>query len=345
MSKKANIIIHGVGGAGINISNEIDQKYDYDNLANLQIYTIDSTDKTVQAYPNLSETFYKIESEKRRNRGLDGSGGERRNPNLIREYAANVKNYLDEFGLAEPNVSNFHIVIHSGSGGTGSTAGALLIQELLQAGNVVVPIVIGDTSSLLFCNNTIKTIESLENIANKNKVAMPIVFYNNTINGVSNRDTEKKVNEKVVTLMYLLGSVLSGKIRNIDNEDIRKFLQPSLFQSIRVNSGIYELGIKIGELDVPDAFLVRSISAEDIEEPVTIKNPVLQSKVGYIIDDNIRSLFDKLPIHLFLRNDSIFEIFEELERTYEELEEKTRQRRKTLRSSRNAQEDDTGLVL
>ena len=220
-----------------------------------------------------------------------------------------------------------------------------MIQELLQAGNVVIPTAVGDTSSLLFCNNTIKTIESLENIANKNKVAMPIVFYNNTINGISNRDTEKEVNEKVVTLMYLLGSVLSGKIKNIDNEDIRKFLQPSLFQSIRVNNGIYELGIKIGELDIPDAFLVRSISAEDVEKPVTIKNPVLQSKIGYIIDDNIISLFDKLPIHLFLRNDSIFEIFEELERTYEELEEKTRQRRKTLRSSRNAQEDDTGLVL
>ena len=345
MDKKANIILHAVGGAGINISNEILEKYDFDNLANLEIYSLDSTDKTVQAYPDLEETFYLIRSEKRRNRGLDGSGGERKNPALVKEYAANVKNYLDEFNLAEPKVENFHIVIHSGSGGTGSTAGALLIQELIQAGNVVIPVTIVDNSSLLFTNNSIKTIESLENIANKNKVAMPIVVYNNTIDGVTNRSTEKEINEKVITLMYLLGTALSGKIRNIDNEDMRKFLQPSLFKSIRVNNGIYELAVKIGELNITDAFLVRTLTTEDNEEDVVIKNPVLQAKTGFIIDNGLRNLFDKLPIHLFLRNESIFQLFEELEKIYEELEQKTKQKRRTLRSSRNSEEDDTGLVL
>ena len=345
MERKANIILHGVGGAGINIANEILEKYDFDNLANLEIYTIDSTDKTVQAYPDLEESFYQIKSEKRRNRGLDGSGGERKNPQLVKEYAANIKNYLDEFNLSDSNVNNFHIIIHSGSGGTGSTAGALLTQELIQSGNVVIPIIIGDVSSLLFTNNTIKTIESLESIATKNKIAMPVIFYNNTIAGVTNRTTEQEINEKVTTFMYLIGSALSGAVRNIDNEDMRKFLQPSLFRSIRVNNGIYELGVKIGELNIDDAFLVRSITSEDNEEDIVIKNPVLQAKTGYIIDDNIKNVFDKLPIHLFLRNDSIFKIFEELEETYEKLEQATKQRRRSLRSSRNSEEDDTGLVL
>jgi len=345
MNKKANIILHAVGGAGINIASAIVEKYDFDNLANLEIYSLDSTDKTVQAYPDLEETFYLIRSEKRRNRGLDGSGGERKNPALVKEYAANVKNYLDEFGLAEPKVENFHIVIHSGSGGTGSTAGALLIQELIQAGNVVIPVTVVDNSSLLFTNNSIKTIESLENIANKNKIAMPLIVYNNTIDGVTNRGTEKQINEKVVTLMYLLGTALSGKIRNIDNEDMRKFLQPSLFKSIRVNNGVYELAVKIGELDIEDAFLVRTLTTENEEDDVVITSPVLQAKTGFIIDNELEGLFDKLPIHLFLRNDSIFQLFENLEKVYEELEQKTKQKRKTLRSSRNSEEDDTGLVL
>jgi len=344
MEKKANIILHGVGGAGINIANTIVEEYDFGLLANLEVYVLDSTDKTVQAYEDLEETFYLIKSERRSNKGLDGSGGERKNPALVKEYAANVKKYLDEFDLVTPKVDNFHIVIHSGSGGTGSTAGALLIQELIQAGNVVLPIVIGDTSSLLFTNNTIKTVESLENIANKNKISMPIVYYTNTLNSVTNRTTEREINKKVVTLMFLIGSLLSGKIRNIDNEDIRKFLQPSLFSSIRVNNGIYELAVQVGELNVDDAFLVRTLTAEKNED-VSIVNPVLQAKTGYIIDEDVEAIFDDLPIHLFLRNDSIFQIFEYLEKTYEELENKTKQRRRTLKSSRNSDEDDTGLVL
>ena len=345
MEKKANIILHAVGGAGINIANEIANRYDYDNLANLEIYSIDSTDKTIQAYPDLEKDFFLIKSEKRRSNGIDGSGGERNNPELIKEYSKNVKEYLDEFNIAEPKVENFHIVLHSASGGTGSTAGVLLAQELIQTGNVVVPIVIGDNGSLLFTNNTIKTIESLENISNRNKVATPIVFYNNTKDGVTNRTTEKEVNEKVITFMYLLGATLSGSIRNIDNEDMRKFLQPSLFKSIRVSNGIYELAVKIGELDVSDAFLVRSLTTDDNEEDVVIKNPVLQSKTGYILDDNIKDLFEKLPIHLFLRNESIYDLFDHLEEVYDDLEQKTKQRRKTLRSSRNSEEDDTGLTL
>jgi len=345
MERKANIILHAVGGAGINIANDIVNKYDYENLANLEVYSFDSTDKTVQAYADLEETFYKAVSSKRRSMGIDGSGGERKSPALVKEYSINVKNYLDEFNLAEPKVENFHIVIHSGSGGTGSTAGALLTQELLQAGNIVMPIIIGDTSSLLFTNNTIKTIESLENIATRNKIALPLVYFNNTVNGISNRDTEADINNKVVTLMFLVGSMLSGKIRNIDNEDIRKFLQPTLFSSIRVNSGIYEVGVKVGKLDIEDAFLVRTLTTENADEPVEILSKTLQNKTGYIIDEEIYSLFDNLPIHMFLRNDSIYNIFEELEQTYEEQEQQTRQKRRSIRSSRNSEEDDSGLVL
>lgn len=345
MERKATIILHAVGGAGINIANDIIGKYDYDNLANLEVYSFDSTDKTVQAYKDLEETFYQATSSKRRSMGIDGSGGERKSPELVKEYAKNIKSYLDEFNLAEPKVENFHIVIHSGSGGTGSTAGALLTQELLQAGNIVLPIVIGDSSSLLFTNNTIKTIESLENISNKNRIALPLVYYTNTVEGISNRNTEADINDKVVTLMFLLGSMLSGKIRNIDNEDIRKFLQPTLFSSIKVSSGVYELGVKVGKLDIKDAFLTRTLTTENAEEPVEIVHPTLQSKTGYIIDEEIYSLFDNLPISLFLRNDSIFDTFENLERIYEELETKTKQRRKSLRSSRNSDEDDSGLVL
>jgi len=342
---KSTITLHAVGGAGINISAEILKNYDFDNLANLEVLSIDSTDKTVQDYADLKENFFRIESEKRTSRGIDGSGGERKSPELIKQYAAAVKRYMDEFELHKNNVNEFHVVIFSGSGGTGSTVGPLLIQELLQTNNVVLPIVIGDNSSLLFCNNTMKTLETLENLSSRNRVALPAIIYNNTIDGKTNRQTEKAINEKVGILSYLLGTTLSGKIRNIDNEDMRKFLQPTLFTSLYVKPGLYELSIKRHQLDAEDAFLVRTITADDVEEDVEINTAVLQAKTGYIIDSNIRELFDDLPINIFIRSESIYDIFEELEKEYDKLEQATKVKRRTLRSSRNSDEDETGLVI
>ena len=343
-SKKSNIIVHAVGGAGINVAATIYENY-MDILANIEFLAIDSTDKTVQDYDFLQDTFFRIESEKRRGRGIDGSGGERKSPELLKQYAKAVKKYVDSFELNDPKVDEFNIVIFSGSGGTGSTVGPLLIQELVQTGHVVIPVMVGDNSSLLFCNNTLKTIETLENIAVRNRVALPFVYYNNTIDGKTNKSTESVVNEKVSTLMVLLGTLLSGTIRNIDNEDVRKFLQPTLFESIDVKPGIYELAIKRFELDVEDAILVRTLTADDVEDDVEINVPVLQAKTGYIIDKDIRELYEDLPINLYLRSESVYDIIDELNDTYDKLEESTKVRRRKLTSSRNSSEDDTGLII
>ena len=76
MANIGNLIIHGVGGAGINIGADILMALEeYENISNVEMFSIDSTDKTIQKHSDLEETFLKIELETRRSRGLDGSGG------------------------------------------------------------------------------------------------------------------------------------------------------------------------------------------------------------------------------------------------------------------------------
>jgi len=345
---KGKLIIHGVGGAGINISADILKALeDSEDIAELEFYTIDSTDKTIQRHPELQETFYKIKLEKRRNQGLDGSGGERKNKELVKHYASNVKGYIDEFGFGSPKVNEFHLVIFSGSGGTGSVAGVLLLQELLQSGNIVVPIIIGDASNMLFITNTLNTLNSIENIARKNKAAIPAVFYNNTENNVTNRATEEKVNEKVINMTYILAAMLGGEIQNIDLQDMRNFLQPSLYKTIQVQNGAYELAIKRKVLDIEDAIIARTLTAEDVEDDIDIKVSLLHNKVGNILSPEIRKAFENdLPLYVFLRTNHLFEIVEELEEEYEKLEEASKRKRKQFRSNvANIEDDDTGLVL
>jgi len=111
MDLRSNIILHGVGGAGINIAKDVIDNYEFELLANLSVSCIDSTDKTVQSYPELVEEFFRIESSKRRDRGLDGSGGERKSPELLKQYAEAVKAYIY-------NVSDIKGKIQAQFGGT-----------------------------------------------------------------------------------------------------------------------------------------------------------------------------------------------------------------------------------
>ena len=345
---KGKLIIHGVGGAGINISADIlDALYDSNDIAELEYYTMDSTDKTIQRHEELMDNFYRITLEKRRNQGLDGSGGERKNKELVKHYQTAVKGYMDEFGFANPKVNEFHLVIFSGSGGTGSVAGVLLYQELLQTGNVVIPVVVGDASNMLFITNTINTLNSLENITRKNKSASPVVFYSNTENGITNRETEEKVNKKVINVTYILASMLGGEIQNIDLQDMRNFLRPSNYKTINVQPGIYELAIKRKILDVEDAIIARTITAENVEEDINVTVPLLSNKVGNILSEEIYNAFkEDLPMYVFLRTNSIFETIDELEKEYERLEQETKKKRRQLRTNVvNEEDDDTGLCL
>ncbi len=343
---EGKLIIHGVGGAGINIASDVLRGLEnYNEISDIEIYTLDSTDKTIQKHPELEETFMKITSGKRSGTQIDGAAGERKNTELVKIYSENVKNYMDEFEFTKPNTNEFHVVIFSGSGGTGSVAGPLLIQELIQTGNIVYPIVIGDASNLLFITNTINTLSTIERIATKNKVAIPFTFYNNTINGVTNMQTEKEINNRVIKMLYLISIGISGNIQNIDLQDMRNFMQPSLYKTIRVQNGAYGLHVVRKTLDVEDAIIARTVTTEEFD--IDIKSDLLHNKVGILLSEEaIETLGDQLPVYLYLRTNTLVDTVEELEETYEKLEEKTRKKRRSLRSNlNNVEDDDTGLVL
>lgn len=140
--------------------------------------------------------------------GLDGSGSDRpRNAKAIKEVMPAI---LNKFKPGDIN-----IVLFSAAGGTGSTAGPILIEELLKAGKKVFAIISGAHGTLKATANTIATLTGLEGTVKR--VNRPVVMSYR-----ENDPTKNNAANNVVALMTMsaLSLLCSGKNIQLDGADI-----------------------------------------------------------------------------------------------------------------------------
>jgi len=204
--KQKTVRLYGCGGTGINLLSVWEA--DHDRLLPagglIQISYVDTSDSNLPRDLN-KDRVYLLE-------GKDGSGKVRsENSEEISRSLLNLLQKMPE--------GDFNIVLFSASGGSGSVFGPLLMAELAKRGVPTVGIVVGTEESVITCDNTLKTLKTLENLAERTSTPMVISYHHNkTGKPRSQVDIEAR---EVMSSVALLGG---GNFHSLDTRDISNWI-------------------------------------------------------------------------------------------------------------------------
>lgn len=202
--------LYGCGGAGINIvSQYVDRKPEAGcSIIAPAFLDTSASNLTSNVLGNKKVETYLIE-------GLDGSGKERsQNSESISKVIKNV--------VQTVKPGDFNIVVFSGSGGSGNVFGSLLLAELQDLGHDVIAIVIGTSESKIACQNTLRTLQTLEGIADDTGKPVNIAYLHNT-------DVRSKTDADVHAIIAAFSLTTSGLHHGLDTADVKNFLLHNKF--------------------------------------------------------------------------------------------------------------------
>lgn len=205
-----NLTIYGCGGAGINtalaymgsaeaINPPVGTAKPSHVLVDTSYSNVDIDD------PKQADVFYRISDA---NVGSGGLRGENLDP---------IRRGMKDFLIKHP-ASEMNIVVFSASGGSGSTIGPVLIQELLSDTDdkTLVAVVYVDWSTELRTRNSFNTIRTLENIAERLGKSIVIFPVNNEARGVADM--------VALQAIYHLAILFANTHAELDNADIYNFI-------------------------------------------------------------------------------------------------------------------------
>ena len=342
---KGNLHLIGLGGAGINASVYVYEKMKElagDGFSNVDIRLADTTTKSIQTHPDFLDKFSKITSNSATSE-LDGSGGERKSKEILKDIVIGMKEYLDFLNLSN-NKNDYYVLFASASGGSGGSMLSVLLNLMLERNFSVMVAPIGDSSNFLYLNNTINVVSGLQNIALKSKNAVPVMYYDNTVDGQTTKATETLVNEKLFKMISIISVYIGGSILDIDNEDMRMFLNPSNYKTFNVKPGLYSLGISTRILDDENTILARTIVSKDETDEFKVTNKILHNKVG-VIPEHMKDVFETYALFLILRKNIINEEIKKLKVELVNLEDLETTDYEEFETIENSEEDDFGLIV
>lgn len=298
------IIVHGVGGCGINVTNESFSKVAMlgEGFCEVTQKYIDTSTANISKVKNTVEKdFWLITTKDKTKPTIKGSGGERRTHHL--DISASVKDYITTNNWNGKKPSEFHFVTFSGSGGTGSVGGVILTQALISRDIPTVVFLIGDSSNGLNTKNTMDTIASLDRIARMSNKPLSVVYFNNheIANNSSLGRAEKEVNTKIVNMASVLSLFLSGSIDDIDEQDMCGLIDQSHYRRISVEPGLYNIAVYTKDIVVPTGVtptVNRTLTIDNVESDLNLN--LLHNKKGYVVNSNARTIIkeDNFPVHL-----------------------------------------------
>lgn len=310
---KLNVI--AAGGAGISISDKVVNKIAElgSGFATVEKYFIDSSINNIDKIEHDSNRFYKIKSTQVGAGEIAGAGGNR--TNNVQDVMVGVNEFLNKFKFTKPVTGEYVVVIFSGSGGSGSNIGSLLLKELMNRDIPAVAIMVGDSSSGEACVNTIGVLSGLDNIAKSIGKSVSLFYVNNnSMNkkqakkesdlAISQGEKEDRANEQIFHFMVGLSLFTSGVNESLDYSDVKTLLCPHNIKTFKSNlaPGVYNICLTNDLNNLPDGFdvmLARSLTAEGENDVSLGDNILLSHKAGKVVDENaIESCKGRLPIFL-----------------------------------------------
>lgn len=216
--KSNTLSIYGCGGCGANV---------VQRLINLPVdaekplypisrrYVVDTSESNISNLPDDIKAFLIP--------GVDGAGKQRA---FAYHAAADKVNKI----LQDNKPSEFNLVIFSASGGSGSVLGPLLVQELQNRDAVTMCIVIGSTLSHIECHNTVKTLETLQGIAQSGSAgnqSIAMMYFENSDGKNSTKSyvrARPEVDELIEGAIRQVGLLVGGSHHGLDESDLRNLL-------------------------------------------------------------------------------------------------------------------------
>ncbi len=320
--------LYSAGGAGINIGSKVQQLVRGEDSVYAELDTVYIDTSKANLHSNIpADKLYLID-------GKDGSGGRR--AENYEDIAPRAREILNTFKPAD-----LSIVLSSGGGGTGAILASCLVSELLAMDNLVVVVCVGDDATKTWASNTLKTLQSYENIAAKREKPV-VVFYLQNGADMSRTTVDLRIQELVAALMLLF----SRRNRELDGKDLYNWInyhkvtshKPGLAAltlfSDKVNADIAKIGNLIS---------IATLVADDLD-PTLSKRPEVQT-VGYV-EGTIAGKKLSAPYH-YVTSDGVFQnVSKQLEKVLAEFEADAGARvKKTSIATNAATATDTGVVL
>ncbi len=322
----SKMVIYAAGGAALNIASSM-AKYanskEY-GFAEIDTYFIDTSSSNI--HDDIPEDkCYIVE-------GLDGSGKVRKSNYTVLSECS--KEILHQFKPDDINV-----VVHSTSGGTGSTLGPIVVSELLSRGLNVIVLAIGSSSSRIETENTIKTLKSYEMISKKTDKPVCMYYKENSVD-----NSRSNVDSNISTALVILATLFSSDNKELDLSDLTNFLNYNNVTSYPPQLSLlefYEKDVKLdkGQTIISTATLIDNDTAPELSHPIEYQC------VGYI-PEKIKDVVNiDLPIHVSVITGHFNKTVDRLNNKLKEYEEA----RKVVISksivSSNDQSTEEGLIL
>jgi hypothetical protein len=270
--------IYGLGGAGTNIVQRFLKK-DNDLQAGsceIDVVFVDTSRSNLgPMIPN--DKVYLLD-------GLDGSGKVRAS-----NYGAIVD--CSKEILMKHKPADINVVVTSGSGGSGSVIGPVLVSELLSRGEEVIVITVGGTASRIETENTLKTLKSYEAISEKRNAPVILSYFEN-----SAATPRSKVDDDAQLMIMMISVFFSGQNRELDGSDLRNFLNYQNVTSYKPKLSYLSFssgGVSVGKGQA----IVSLVTLADEGNSTEIDAHCEYQAVGYIPEGLRRTMAGDLPIH------------------------------------------------
>lgn len=354
---KLNII--GCGGAGINCVKSFEKSLSNigSGFATPTFSYIDTSDNNIKAYDYKEEDFFLIKDKSANGGVINGSGGERTtNFNNIEN---SVPEFLDKKKFNSHKLGEYYIIVTSTGGGSGNMIAWSIAKNFLSKNNLdkreampFIVVLIGDDNDMKKSENTIKVLNTFQNLAISRNSVIPCIYRANRttiINGKKNEPTkislaaaEEKVNKDIEKIITGISLFLSSENKDIDAKDMEFYLTPHMQKSLELKPTLTTLMFTNDHIDFSNSNIVpllcTTITAGSV--PGDTNYTLLSHKVGNVILENPVGIYNgKFPLHLL-------QVANELENEVKVLNETVANFKNIQNSiSRSEYTSNTGSVL
>lgn len=323
--------VYAVGGAGINIASKFANLEATNQFATFDVGYIDTSRSNLNGRSITDENSYLFDK-------MDGGGKKRGSvgPEAMKQ-AMSILQHLPPADL--------NIIIHSGSGATGSTIGPSLVSEMKKKDKDVIVLMVGSTDSILETQNTFKTFETYDAISALRESSTIVQYFSNDIKGRSFSDKE------IIQSVTMLLALYSGKHAELDSADLKAWLSYATISTDKPTIASLNIITKVDDLAQLDKVVsVATLATSDMITRLTV--PVQYQCVGFVSSELVvgntpsLNIFDKEPMHFVISFDALKNDYKVLRDQFEENTETLKAITKTNEGfSRSSEATDNGLVL
>jgi hypothetical protein len=302
--QRGAIKIYGCGGTGITIGSTFEhyRAHDEVGMAALDVSYIDTSRSNLKPGMQQDKIFIVPGLEDK-----DGSGKNRsQNAKLIMKHAKQI--------LQEQEPGYLNVLISSASGGTGAVAAAILSNELLAAGHMVINITIGVADSGAEIENTLDTLKSFEGLVRQHKKTVPVAYFEN-----SKATPMSTVDEKVTELIVALAVMFSRQNEGLDTQDMINFLNVDVLTKFPAH--VVGLESFVGELvEAEHKNTITVASAVSNKDARGIDFVLPYTTFGILPADVSTEITKQTPLHLVTKAYPFNDIATRLKKAITEME-------------------------